>query len=785
MLAACIVMVAISLQVDGQNLTGKVLDETGAPMEFATVALYTLPDSSVVAGTVTDTDGLFEVENKGNVSLIRISMMGYKPAFFSLDAFDSGQTVRMEPDAQILEAAVVKGSLPKTELKGNAVVTKIDGSVLSHVGNALDVLAKVPGMISKAGSLEVIGRGAPLYYINGRKVTDNTELRNLMSEDIQSVEVISNPGAEYGGEVRCVVKIRTVKHQGDGFSFALTTQAKQHIYDCHDAEPSWSVLDLNYRVKGVDIFGKLVYWNQRGYQISNIDGGTYTLSGDQVVTNRQTGILHYESHSGGWQYIGGVNWQINENHSVGFKLQYDNGTINDDYLYMDEDVFRDDVQIDHVTTVNKGYNPVNDQWLGNIYYDGNVGKLNINFNGDFVKGDNTHEGNVEETSWFDPVNIKTGSESGVTMGAGKLVFSYPIWKGKLNAGVEETYVDSWQKYRITKAEIPSSDATLKENTIAGFVEYGFGVDFGQFSAGLRYEHVSMNYTNYMDHDNDLKRLQDNWFPSFSFSTKAGPVALGLSYTGKTKRPSYNMLTNEISYDNRFAYQTGDPKMKNEIHRTLSLNANWKFMTLTALYERVDNAFYQVAYPYNDEGVVMIQNANVNDPVRQLCFYLNGSPRIGVWQPNYTIGMEKQFFKTVVTDPRVPEGKRTLELNDPLFLIQANNSFRFPHSWQIDLDYQYTSPMQQLVMTILKPTHLLSFGVQKSFLKDDALTFRLSMEDILNKGVFYFTTDYGNCFVTQSNNGYRPCIQLRASYRFNSANSKYKGTGAGESAKSRM
>lgn len=85
----------------------------------------------------------------------------------------------------------------------------------------------------------------------------------------------------------------------------------------------------------------------------------------------------------------------------------------------------------------------------------------------------------------------------------------------------------------------------------------------------------------------------------------------------------------------------------------------------------------------------------------------------------------------------------------------------------------------------KPTHSLSLAVSKSFLKHDALNVRLSWNDILNKTVNHINTDYGNFFNKQSNDSYAPCVQLRVSYRFNTANSKYKGTGAGQDAKSRM
>ena len=59
-----------------------------------------------------------------------------------------------------LQEIVVKGQLPNTRLKGNAMVTKVTGSVLEKAGTAQDVLRKVPGMIKKGDGLEVIGRGA-------------------------------------------------------------------------------------------------------------------------------------------------------------------------------------------------------------------------------------------------------------------------------------------------------------------------------------------------------------------------------------------------------------------------------------------------------------------------------------------------------------------------------------------------------------------------------------------------------------------------------------------------
>lgn len=774
-----------SLSLCAQNLSGVVLDENGSPMEFVTIALIYLPDSTIVGGGMTDASGTFEIERTGNATHVQVAMIGYETVEQPVSFFVQPQTIRLTPDTRMLESAVVTAHLPRTEIQGDAVVTNIAGSVLEHSGNAFDVLGKIPGMINNAGSLEVIGRGAPVYYINGRKVTDFSELRNLMSEDIKSIDVVSNPGALYGGDVSAVVRIRTVKRQGDGISFALTSQAKQHLYNCADFEPSWSVLDLNYRTKGLDFFGKLVYWNQRNYQISSIDGATFLESADGYHDFIERGTLDYRRHDAGLQYQGGANWQISENHSVGLKLGYDRNTMGSSHLLMDTDVILDGELTDRSSSVSDAASPESSQMTGNIYYDGTVGKLGINFNADFVDGSTETVTKTHEQSLISPADLTAGSKARTSLGAGKLILSHPIGKGAIKFGAEEIYVAASQTYSINKADIPATDATLAENTIAGFAEYAILLPIGQLSAGLRYEHADFSYRDLLSSESDLDRADDSWFPSFSFATMAGPVGISLSYTGKTQRPNYGMLTTEMSYNNRYCYQTGDPKLLNQKRRTAALNANWEWLTFSGNYERVDNFFVQWAIPYNDEGVVLIKNANLDVPLRRLNCYLIASPTIGVWSPMYTVGVQKQFLTLSVEDPRADGGVRNVDCSKPMYLMQLNNAFRFKHSWVLNADYYCYSKMNSSIAEIYRPIQCATVSVQKSFLKDDALTFNLTWADIFNTSVIYARTDYGRYLIDQPNDNYNTYLTLRVSYRFNSAKSKYKGTGAGQDAKNRM
>lgn len=135
--------------------------------------------------------------------------------------------VQLTSDAQLLEEVIVKGNLPVTRMKGDAMVTSVENSVLSKAGSANDVLGKIPGITKTQDSYEVFGKGTPLIYINGRKLNDLTELEQLNADEIKNVEVIRNPGSRYDATVKAVIRIQTVKRQGEGFGFNLRSSYYQ------------------------------------------------------------------------------------------------------------------------------------------------------------------------------------------------------------------------------------------------------------------------------------------------------------------------------------------------------------------------------------------------------------------------------------------------------------------------------------------------------------------------------------------------------------------------------
>ena len=156
-----------------EDWRGKVVDESGEPVAYANVAVLSKADSTVVCGTVTGEDGSFNIITGETDGIMMVAMMGYKTVFLTPA---DGAVITLAADTAMLEGAAVTAVMPKTKLTGEGLQTNVRGSVLENAGTANDVLSKTPGLIKGQNGLEVIGKGSPLVYINGRKVSDSSEL---------------------------------------------------------------------------------------------------------------------------------------------------------------------------------------------------------------------------------------------------------------------------------------------------------------------------------------------------------------------------------------------------------------------------------------------------------------------------------------------------------------------------------------------------------------------------------------------------------------------------------
>ena len=758
----CLFTSAVCL--NAQNLAGKVIDETDAPLAYANIILQS-QDSTYISGTMTGLDGSFVLTGHKDAARVQISFIGYETEYRTLENLS---IVKLTPDTEIIGKAVVKATLPKTEIKGDAYVTKIENSVLAAAGSANDVLTKLPGVVLKDDGFEVFGKGTPLIFINGRQVRDDSELEQLNSNDIKAVEVVQNPGARYDATVRAVIRIQTVKKAGDGFGFDLRSTLYQG-----DNTDLIETLNMNYRYKGFDVFGTLNYTRNDWYQKSNI---IETLQGSKLLNLDQKAV--FSGLSNNLSTTLGVNFQFNENHSIGVRYRPDYLISGKSGNHVLSTVMLDDVIDDLSETTAEGFTEPKTDHQVNFYYNGTVGKLNIDLNADLLHGKYSEIKRFDEFSEIQEDRIiNTSNYISNRLYASKLIFTYPIAKGSLSAGTEYSYIYRTDDYLNPEGYVPSTNTTIQEDNVNVFMDFVYPFSFGSLSAGLRYEHLGLNYYQDQVLQSEQSRRYDNVYPNVSFDATAGDFQFMLSYAIKTARPTYHQLRNSVIYMNRYSVDVGNPYLLPETVQDLSLMTMWKYVQLGGSFQHTRNAILQPGFASDfEENQVMTKTVNLEQGFPTLTAFVSVNPTISFWSPIFGASIEKQWL-TIDYDGF----KQTC--NKPMIQLEFSNTFSLGKGFMLSADYTYTSSGYWRDFYCISPAHRVDVALRKSFLKD-ALTLELRGHDLLlAKDDVYMQTDVYSIFQDYIRDTRKASVTIR--YRFNSTRSKYKGTGAGDQQKSRM
>jgi outer membrane receptor protein involved in Fe transport len=159
--------------------------------------------------------------------------------------------------------------------------------------------------------------------------------------------------------------------------------------------------------------------------------------------------------------------------------------------------------------------------LVNLYYDGKVNELNVNFNTDIRRSDcNVNSGIEENSQNYDDRMLSIESCSRNSLFASKLVLSHPLWKGKFSLGSEYTRTSQKNTFQNSEDFPTSSKNEVKESNIAAFSEYRLKFGSLNINAGIRYEHVDSKYF-----DNGVKVNEQSKTVKLSVWETSGPFKL--------------------------------------------------------------------------------------------------------------------------------------------------------------------------------------------------------------------------------------------------------------------
>ena len=765
-----LIYISCNLACIAQSITGKIVDEQGNAIQFANVAMLQSKDSVFVKGVVSDENGSFILNTPHQNGIVKVTCIGYRTVFLNVTDDNLGVIVLKE-ESMTLGDVIVKSSLPKSKLKNGAVITTVAGSILEKTGNIYNLLDRIPNVTTQNGKINIFGIGEPVIYINGKKVRDNTELDRLNPEEISTVEVKQNPGAQYASNVKAVIRINTKKRTKDGFGFETRTFGKN---DENSRIGGYEQLNINYQKKGLETFTVL-----------KIKDAESSIKQDLVQNTYVDNVWHQRNDIKGsirnrQLYCGlGVNYQISNNSFIGASFNFNRmfnkavsniaTTIYKDYAFTEESA-SDIAKPGNMSLASS-----------NVYYMGKIGIVDINFNTDWLWDKDFSKVNTLERyqeyggDWQDKaVHTKTNTKN--ELFASKLTLTLPFWKGQLSFGGEYSNTNRNSSYDVQPMGLlDKQDNRIKEGMASVFCDYTRKIGQLRVLAGIRYENTDFNYYEEGKRIPEQSKRYGNLLPSLSLSLPVGKTQMQLSYGATIKRPSYYDMRSGIGYDNRYTYESGNPFLVSEISRNINYMVSYKWLMAEGIYTHVSDPIVMLTQSYKDNpNIALIQNVNWK-PYNRIGASLSASPKFGIWHPSLRFHFFKQWF-----DMETHGGHG---LDNPKITVRFDNTIDTKFC-TISLLLTAQTKGDDETSYMYRNYFSSNLSIYKSFLKGKMVVFFYA-NDLLGTGNMHSKMYSGSMREIIHHDYSISEYSLTIRYRFNVAKKKYKGTGAGQSQKRRM
>lgn len=537
-------------------------------------------------------------------------------------------------DTLQLREVVVRATRPLAKLNSEGFVTEVKGTVLEKLGFAKDVMGMLPGVLNNNGSIEVFGKGKPVFYINGHIVRNNIEVEQLKANQIDKITVVTNPSSRYASTVGSIIKITTIKKVGDGFSFdnIATFGYRNYLYGKDN-------LDLNYRADKFDVFGTFGFEKGKDTNSSkNVQNSWLSSHHQQNTTMKST--QHSKLIDGKW----GFDFSSSPKLSFGafYQVSYAPTKTNSSIM---SSLYSDDV-IESETSAYKDVKLRDLEHLLDGYCHGVWGKWNLEMTFDLM-WKKTHENQnvIEQTGINQNFGIKDVGHARLM--ATELYASHPFLKGNFSFGVDFTNSSREENSESENSIMAGENNKIQELNMAYYVETMQHLGNVTFRIGGRYEHVNSEYFIGGRKNHEQSHVYDKFFPTASLSLPIGKTMVQLSYSKQCYRPLYSQLSNTVHYVNKYLYQSGNPYLQPSYSDNISLNLRYRWLALTANYKKVRNQII-TSYTYYDDAktIALLRKENSRNCLSNLQIMASFMPGF-LWKCYYPVlacGVVSQFYK---------------------------------------------------------------------------------------------------------------------------------------------
>ena len=724
----------------GGEIKGVIVDATtGKKVEFASVALHHIESKEIVEGGLSDTDGSFRFTKikKGNYK-VQIDFIGYKTySSENITINKNNKTsdlgiIRLQPDVAIIDDVTVTAERTYIENKIDKKVVNIGKDLLTAGASATDIMSNLPSVdVDIEGNVSLRGNSNVRILVDGRPTNMSSEdlLATIPAENIDKVEIITNPSAKYDPDgISGILNIILKKDKKLGFNGSASAGIGS-ANEFSGVNKYNGSLNLNYNKGKWNIFANYGYRNDE-----RESGGDFTRNITDA-SGKETVIIQ-ESNS--------ERSRISNSLKTGF-----------DYSFSDKNTFSytanirksDRARLEKIEYISI---PVETRESDREF---NSNSLSHDVIFKHIINDETfYEVNAYRVDSKQDANSTFNSASGTTpnptetdknIGSDNLTtaqfdFTKDNDSYKLEFGVKAhaRNIDSDFQY-FSASTAPDLDPNksnhylFNEQIFSAYTNYGKKWDKWSLQAGIRLEQAltDSKLINETPYENDYL----NFYPSVFVTRKIGERnELGFSYSKRVSRPSTRQLNPAKVYSDELNIRMGNPLLNPEFTNSLetSYTRYWKGGSFSsAIFFRHTTDKIQRVKLVDPSGVSTTTYDNIAT-AQEVGLEASVMTKIFEW---WSINASTNLYYS------------QLDTDDPNFsnngvnwFTRLNNTFKLSPTWSIQSSGMYMAK-RVIPQGHIDPMFKTDLGVKKTILnKRGTIGFRLS--DVFNTFNFTYYTD---------------------------------------------
>ena len=780
------IMLSIMLSAFAKQTTttvkGVVNDDKGKPLATATVVLHKAKDSALVKTDVTDASGKFSFTNiAAGKYFVEVSNVGFNN--YNSAAFDVAEGQQYELPAAALAAAskelggvVVKAKKPMIEVKADKTVFNVEQSINAQGSNALELLQKSPGVqVDNNDNISMKGKTGVRIYVDGRMMQLDTKdlaayLKSINSNDIESIEMISNPSAKYDASGNAgIVNIKLKKNKKYGTNGSVNLGYVQGVTPKGNGS-----VNLNYRDKKINLFG-------------NVGGNIGKYENKMSLYRRQNDTI-YDQHSTNWNnekssnIKAGADLFLNSRNTIGV-IATANFSNNGQQSSASTDI----------------YNAQNNTYVKTLRATNAIpqSRTNANFNANYRYADTSgREINVDAdyglfrgTGRSYQPNIYVGSNgqvlnqftyrnytpTDINIYTVKADLSQKLWKGVFGYGAKFSYVKTKNTFDFfneinNKPELDmnrSNRFAYTENVNAAYVNYNRQLnEKWSVQGGLRLEQTNSEgdltrADGQVQQDGNIKRHYLDLFPSAAISWNINPKnALNLTYSRRIDRPTYQDLNPFENKLDELTYEKGNAFLRPQYTNNVELTHTLLGMINTAVgYSYVKDFATQTTDTAN-RNATYIQQRNLASQQIWSASISSPLPITKWWNGYVNVWFNYQVYKGKFNNGTINE-------KIPGYGFYMQHAFNVTSKGTTaEISGWYNGPSIWGGTWRNKPMGGFDIGLQQPLLKNKA-SIKISMTDVTFNQYWRAVSDFGGLYVRGRGSWESRTFRVNFTYRFGS------------------